>query len=102
MGENPINVFLYEGAFSSIIFTIRKKAMKAAQLKQALHQRIAAIDDTALLTALNTLLDATKHSLPLNAQQIEDIMVSKAELAEGKYFDQDSMDKAFNQWLKEK
>jgi hypothetical protein len=76
--------------------------MKVAQLRQALHQRIAGIEDEALLTALNTLLDATNHpgSLPLNAQQMEDIMASKAELADGKYFDQDTMDKAFNQWLK--
>lgn len=78
--------------------------MKTTELKNILIHQISEIDDVSFLEAIKTIVDSKMNSevLTLTQEQKDEIMASKKEIEEGKYIEQDDLDKEIIEWLKEK
>lgn len=78
--------------------------MKTIELKNILIHQISEIDDVSFLEAIKTIVESKMNSevLTLTQEQKDEIMASKKEIEEGKYIEQDDLDKEINEWLKEK
>lgn len=75
--------------------------MTTIELKKALINRIAEIDDVPFLNAIKTILDSKTKSktLSLTAEQRYEINESRKETEHGLFIDQVTLDKEFNKWL---
>lgn len=78
--------------------------MKTTELKNILIHQISEIEDVSFLEAIKTIVDSKMNSevLTLTQEQKDEIMASKKEIEEGKYIEQDDLDKEIIEWLKEK
>ncbi len=78
--------------------------MSTIELKNALIQRIAEIEDKSFLQAIKTILDAKAESktLYLTPEITEEIMKSKKEIENGLFIENDSLEKEIDKWLSEK
>jgi hypothetical protein len=78
--------------------------MTAIELKKALFQRIAEIDDISFLNAIKTILDSKSHTktIVLTSELRKEIMESKKEIEKGLYVEQVALDNKFNKWLSAK
>ncbi|MBA0883236.1 hypothetical protein [Flavobacterium undicola] len=86
--------------------------MSTIELKNLLISKIAGIDDEVFLSAINTILDSKSKSVESNnpdlqkiimltEQQKKEIQNSQKEYSEGNYFDNDSVNKEMEKWLRE-
>ena len=78
--------------------------MTSITLKKHLIERISQINDLSLLHALSIILDGKSEAVKLNLsnEQLSEIKIAKKEIESGLYLDEESMDKAFEKWQKEK
>ncbi|WP_291101385.1 MULTISPECIES: hypothetical protein [unclassified Flavobacterium] len=76
--------------------------MNIAELKQRLKSKIDIINDDAFLKALTVLVESkTEHIIMLSEEQKLAIKNSQKEYLEGNYFDNDSVNKEMEKWLRE-
>ena len=86
--------------------------MNTPELKNILISKISQIDDEALLSAINTILDSKSNSIEsynsdlhkiiiLTEQQKKEILNSKKEYLEGKFVENDVLNEEMERWLKE-
>ncbi len=75
------------------------EAMTAIQLKTLLIHRISEINDVTFLKALKTILDSKTESgvIQLTQEQPDDIVLSKKEIDEGLFIENNSFEKEVNQ-----
>ena len=78
--------------------------MTSTELKKIVQQQISEINDISFLNALNKILETKVQSkkMKLTADQLNEILISKNEVELGLLIDQDTMNKSFEQWQKEK
>ena len=78
--------------------------MTSTELKKIVQQQISEINDISFLNALNKILETKVQSkkMELTADQLNEILISKNEVELGLLIDQDTMNKSFEQWQKEK
>ena len=78
--------------------------MSTLELKSALIQRIAGIEDKSFLEAIKTILDAKSESETLNLTPdiISEIMESKKDIEKGLYIENDLLEKEIEEWLSDK
>jgi len=76
--------------------------MTAIELKKALIQRIAEINDVSFLKAIKTILDSKAHVLSLNDEQRIEISESKNNIEQHLFIDQTELDNEFQKWLNER
>ena len=78
--------------------------MSTLELKNALIQRIAEIEDKSFLQAIKTILDAKAESktLQLTPELINEVMESKQEIEKGLFIENDLLEKEIEEWLNEK
>lgn len=78
--------------------------MTAIELKKLLIHRITEINDVSFLNAVKTILDAKtqSQSIVLTAEQLQEIQESRKEIEQGRYIEQETLDKEFVQWLNAK
>ena len=78
--------------------------MTSTELKKIVQQQISEINDISFLNALNKILETKVQSkkMKLTADQLHEILISKNEVELGLLIDQDTMNKSFEQWQKEK
>ena len=78
--------------------------MTTIELKKILLQRISEINDISFLNTLNKILEnrAQSKKFTLTSEQIAEILVSKDEINAGFFIGQDTLDKSFEKWQKEK
>ncbi len=78
--------------------------MSTIELKNALIQRIAEIEDISFLKAIKTILDAKADSRTLQlTPEITNIIVeSKKEIEKGMFTDNDQFEQELEEWLNEK
>ena len=78
--------------------------MTSIELKKALIHRISEINDITFLKAIKTILDSKTESkiMILTQEQRDEIMDSKKEIEEVKFFDNDVLNKEVSEWLKGK
>ena len=78
--------------------------MTSTELKKIVQQQISEINDISFLNALNKILETKVQSkkMKLTADQLNEILISKKEVELGLLIDQDTMNKSFEQWQKEK
>lgn len=78
--------------------------MSTLELKNALIQRIAEIEDKSFLKAIKTILDAKAESktLQLTPEIANEIMKSKQEIEDGLFIENDLLEKEIEGWLNEK
>lgn len=78
---------------------VKHLEMTAIELKKALIQRIAEINDVSFLKAIKTILDSKAQSLSLNDEQRIEINESKKEIEQGLFIEQAELDNEFVKWL---
>jgi hypothetical protein len=80
------------------------KIMTSIELKKIVLQQISEINDISFLNALHKILETKVHSkkMKLNTEQLNEILFAKKEIEHGLFADQDTMDKSFEQWQREK
>lgn len=78
--------------------------MTSTELKKIVQQQISEINDISFLNALYKILETKVQSkkMKLTANQLHEILISKKEVELGLLIDQDTMNKSFEQWQKEK
>ena len=78
--------------------------MSTLELKNALIQRIAEIEDKSFLEAIKTILDtkAESKTLRLTPEIANEIMESKQEIENGLFIENDVLEKEIEGWLNEK
>ena len=78
--------------------------MSTIELKNALVQRIAEIEDKSFLQAIKTILDAKAESktLQLTPEITNIIMESKQEIEKGLFIENDLLEKETEEWLNER
>ncbi len=78
--------------------------MTAIELKKLVLQRVSEINDISFLNALNTILESRVQpkKISLSAEQSDEILLSKKEIEAGLFIEQDSLNKTFEKWQKEK
>ena len=78
--------------------------MSTTELKNALIQRIAEIEDKSFLQAIKTILDAKAESkvIKLSPEHTKEIMLSKQEIEKGLFIENDLLEKEIEEWLSEK
>jgi hypothetical protein len=76
--------------------------MKEIELKTLLIHRISQIKDVSFLKALKTILDSKAETQVINLthDQLNDIIVSKREIEQGKFIDDSLFNKELKQWLR--
>jgi len=72
--------------------------MTAIELKKALIQRIAEIDDISFLNAIKTILDSKTHTktISLTPELRKEIIESKKDIEKGLFVEQVELDNEFN------
>jgi hypothetical protein len=78
--------------------------MNTTHLKNLVIDRIYNLEDDELLAAIKLILDKSQNSdniYQLNAEQEEHIYLAKEQIATGKYFSNEDIDKEEDAWLKE-
>jgi hypothetical protein len=75
--------------------------MTTIELKKALIQRIAEINDVSFLNAIKTILDSKTqyHTISLTSEQRYEIEESRKETEQGLFIEQAELDKEFDKWL---
>jgi hypothetical protein len=75
--------------------------MTAIELKNLLIHRISEINDVSFLKALKTILDSKTESgvIQLTQSQLDEIVASRMEIAQGMSIENDMLDKEVKQWL---
>jgi predicted transcriptional regulator len=78
--------------------------MSTIELKDALIQRIAEIQDKSFLEAIRTILDsrAETKTLYLTPEMTSEIMESKKEIEKGLFIENNLLEKEVEEWLQEK
>ena len=78
--------------------------MSTTELKNALIQKIAEIEDKSFLQAIKTILDAKAESkvIKLSPELTKEIMLSKQEIEKGLFIENDLLEKEIEEWLSEK
>ena len=78
--------------------------MTTIQLKNALIQRISEIEDKSFLEAVKTILDAKSESkiINLTPELTNEIMVSKMEIEQGLFIENEIFENEIEEWLNEK
>jgi len=78
--------------------------MSTLELKNALIQRIAEIEDKSFLQAIKTILDAKAESktLQLTPEITNEIIESKQEIEKGLFIENNLLEKEIEEWLNEK
>ncbi len=77
--------------------------MTAIALKKYLVSRINLIDDNSVLDKIKKIVDKNESKVyVLSEEQLKSIEISETQILNGDYFDQDQMDKKFEQWLETK
>jgi len=78
--------------------------MSTIELKNALIQRIAEIQDKSFLEAIRTILDSRAESktLYLTPEMTNEIMASKKEIEKGLFIENNLLEKEVEEWLQEK
>ena len=78
--------------------------MTTIQLKNALIQRISEIEDKSFLEAVKTILDAKSESkiINLTTELTNEIMVSKMEIEQGLFIENEIFENEIEEWLNEK
>ncbi len=75
--------------------------MTAIALKKYLVSRINLIDDDSVLDKIKKIVDKKEEKVyVLSDAQLKSIEISEQQILNGQYFDQDQMDKKFEEWLK--
>ena len=75
--------------------------MTAIALKKYLVSRINLIDDDFVLDKIKKIVDKTESKVyVLSEAQLKSISISEQQNLNGDYFDQNQMEKKFEQWLK--
>jgi hypothetical protein len=80
------------------------ETMTAIQLKTLLIHRISEINDVSFLKALKTILDFKTETgvIQLTQEQLDDIIASKKEIAQGLFIENSAFEKEVKQWLNAK
>ncbi len=75
--------------------------MTTIELKKALIQRIAEINDVSFLNAIKTILDSKTqyHTISFTSEQRYEIEESRKETEQGLFIEQAELDKEFDKWL---
>ncbi len=75
--------------------------MTAIELKTLIIHRVSEINDVSFLRALKTILDSKTETgvIQLTREQLDDIIVSKKEIEQGLFIDNNFLDKEVRQWL---
>lgn len=78
--------------------------MTKIELKKIVLQRISEINDISFLNTLNKILEnrANSKKFTLTSEQITEILLSKDQINSGFFIEQDTLDKSFEKWQKEK
>jgi len=78
--------------------------MTALELKTLLIHRITEINDISFLKALKTIIDSRTETeiFHLTQEQIDEIIASKKQIAEGLMIDNETLDAEVQQWFKGK
>ncbi len=74
--------------------------MTAIALKKYLVSRINLIDDDSVLDKIKKIVEKEEKVYVLSDAQLKSIEISEQQILNGQYFDQDQMDKKFEEWLK--
>ena len=73
--------------------------MTAIALKKYLVSRINLIDDDSVLDKIKKIVEKEEKVYVLSDAQLKSIEISEQQILNGQYFDQDQMDKKFEEWL---
>lgn len=73
--------------------------MTAVALKKYLVSKINLIDDDLVLDKIKKLVDKNEKIYVLSDAQLKSVEISDQQLLRGEYFDQEEMDKKFEEWL---
>ncbi len=75
--------------------------MTTVELKKMLIHRITEINDVSFLKAIKTILDSKTEAeiIALTPEQRNELVVSKKEIEQGLYIEQDILDKEVSKWL---
>ena len=78
--------------------------MSILELKNLLIQRITEINDRSFLEAIKTILDAGNKAevMIVPEDRVREINVSKQEIKEGYFVDNNKLEDEIDQWLAEK
>jgi len=97
-----MNSYLHS-LFLNCIF-VEKNIMTTYQLRTALIQRISEIEDKSFLEAIKTILDAKASDKIINLTPplLDEIMLSKEEIARGFFVENEAIENEVEEWLKEK
>jgi hypothetical protein len=78
--------------------------MTSIELKNLLIHRISEINDIPFLKALVTIIDSKSGSgiIQLTQEQLDEIIASRIEIAQGMSIENDTLDKEVKQWLSAK
>lgn len=74
--------------------------MTAIALKKYLVSKINRIDDDSVLNKIKKIVEKEEKVYVLSDAQLKSIEISEKQILNGKYFDQDQMDRKFEEWLK--
>ena len=74
--------------------------MTAIALKKYLVSRINLIDDDSVLDKIKKIVEKEEKVYVLSESQIKSIEISEQQILNGEYFDENQMEKKFEQWLK--
>lgn len=76
--------------------------MKAVALKNYLFSKINLIDDDLVLEKIKKIVDKNDKVYILSEAQLESIEISEQQILRGECFDEEEMDKKFEEWLNAK
>lgn len=74
--------------------------MTAIALKKYLVSRINLIDDDSILNKIKKIVEKEEKVYVLSESQLKSIEISEQQILNGEYFDENQMEKKFEQWLK--
>jgi hypothetical protein len=74
--------------------------MATLELKKYLVSKINLIEDDSVLDKIKAIVDKQESVYVLSQAQLKSIEESEQQILRGEYFDQDEMDKKFEEWLK--
>ena len=74
--------------------------MTAIALKKYLVSKINRIDDDSVLNKIKKIVEKEEKVYVLSDAQLKSIEISEKQILNGAYFDQDQMDRKFEEWLK--
>lgn len=76
--------------------------MKAVALKNYLFSKINLIDDDLILEKIKKIVDKNEKVYILSEEQLESIEISEQQILRGECFDEEEMDRNFEEWLNAK